>query len=249
MRERNPWNLRWAVRALRAGAVVAYPTEAVYGLGCDPFNQHAVLRLLAVKGRAVDKGLILIAADLDQLKPLLLPQSADTMAPVLESWPGPSTWILPADPRVPVWLTGGSGCIAVRVTAHPLAARLCQRFGGPLISTSANRSGRPPARTALQARRALGSRVDYFLTGPTCGAARPSEIRDARDGRLLRGGAKQAGIVPDNPLHSRHCTGMCRCREAQGCARAAIHGGQMQEVGQCMEQLPRTPEPDGGGQS
>jgi L-threonylcarbamoyladenylate synthase len=135
----------------------------------------------------VDKGLILIAADHDQLEPLLLPCGADTLAPVLESWPGPSTWILPAHPRVPGWLTGGSGAIAVRVTAHPLAASLCRRFGGPLVSTSANRSGRPPARTVLGARRALGSRVDYFLTGPTGGDARPSEIRDARDGRLLRG--------------------------------------------------------------
>jgi L-threonylcarbamoyladenylate synthase len=185
--EQNPWIVGCAVRTLRAGGVVAYPTEAVYGLGCDPFNEHAVMRLLAIKGRAVDKGLILIAADHDQLEPLLLPCGADTLAPVLESWPGPSTWILPAHPRVPGWLTGGSGAIAVRVTAHPLAASLCRRFGGPLVSTSANRSGRPPARTVLGARRALGSRVDYFLTGPTGGDARPSEIRDARDGRLLRG--------------------------------------------------------------
>jgi L-threonylcarbamoyladenylate synthase len=191
--ELNPWILGCAVRTLRAGGVVAYPTEAVYGLGCDPFNEHAVLRLLAIKGRAVDKGLILIAADHDQLERLLLPCRADTLAPVLESWPGPSTWILPAHPRVPVWLTGGSGSIAVRVTAHPLAASLCRRFGGPLISTSANRSGRPPARTALRARRALGNRVDYFVTGPTGGAARPSEIRDARDGRLLRGAESGGG--------------------------------------------------------
>ena len=185
--ERNPWIVGRAVRTLRAGGVVAYPTEAVYGLGCDPFNEKAVMRLLAIKGRAVGKGLILIAADHAQLEPLLLPCSADTLAPVLESWPGPSTWILPAHPRVPVWLTGGSGGVAVRVTAHPLAANLCRRFGGPLVSTSANRCGRPPARTVLGARRALGSRVDYFLSGPTGGGAGPSEIRDAIDGRLLRG--------------------------------------------------------------
>ena len=188
MLESRAWQLRWAARTLRAGGVVAYPTEAVYGLGCDPFNEHAALRLLAIKERAIHKGLILIAAHHDQLKPLLQPQPDDTMAPVLATWPGPNTWILPADPRVPVWLTGGGGGIAVRVTAHPLAARLCTLFGGPLVSTSANTSGRPPARSALQARRAIGSRVDYFLTGATGGAARPSEIRDARDGRLLRAG-------------------------------------------------------------
>jgi L-threonylcarbamoyladenylate synthase len=186
----NAWHLRRAVQTLRAGGVVAYPTEAVYGLGCDPFNACAILRLLAIKGRALDKGLIIIAANLDQLTALLLPQSAKTMAPVLESWPGPSTWLLPAASHVPVWLTGDSDCVAVRVTAHPLAASLCRGFGGVLVSTSANRSGRAPARSALQARRLLGARVDYFLTGPTGGAARPSEIRDARDGRVLRAGSE-----------------------------------------------------------
>lgn len=188
MFEAGGWQLRRAVRALRAGGVVAYPTEAVYGLGCDPFNEQAARRLLAIKGRAMDKGLILIAADFQQLQPLLLPQSAQTMAPVLASWPGPSTWILPAHPRVPVWLTGDSDGIAVRVTAHPLAARLCARFGGALVSTSANLSARPPARSALRARRALGARVDYFLVGATGGEPRPSEIRDLRSGRVLRAG-------------------------------------------------------------
>jgi L-threonylcarbamoyladenylate synthase len=193
--ESKAWQLRRAVRTLRGGGIVAYPTEAVYGLGCDPFNEQAVLRLLTMKGRSIEKGLILIAANHEQLKPLLRPQPADTMAQVFATWPGPNTWILPADARVPVWVTGGGDGVAVRVTAHPLAARLCTLFGGPLVSTSANASGRPPARSALQARRALGSRVDYFLTGATGGAALPSEIRDARDGRLLRAG-RGGGAMP-----------------------------------------------------
>lgn len=184
----SAWSLKQAVRALRAGGVVAYPTEAVYGLGCDPMNERAVLRLLSIKGRALDKGLILVAADLAQLQPLLLPQSEALMAPVLESWPGPSTWLLPAAAEVPVWLTGGGECVAVRVTAHPLAAALAREFGAPLVSTSANPSGVAAPRSALGARRMVGARVDYFLTGRTGGAARPSEIRDARDGRVLRAG-------------------------------------------------------------
>lgn len=192
MAQAHAWQLRQAVRTLRAGGVVAYPTEAVYGLGCDPFNERAAMRLLAIKGRAMDRGLILIAAHPGQLAALVLPQSERIMAPVLASWPGPSTWILPAHPRVPVWITGGRDGIAVRVTAHPLAARLCEGFGAPLVSTSANTSGRPAARTALQARRALGRRVDYVLNGATGGAARPSEIRDVRDGRVLRAGGARA---------------------------------------------------------
>ena len=186
------WQLRQAVRALRAGGIVAYPTEAVYGLGCDPLDEQAVLRLLAIKGRAMDKGLIVIAADFQQLLPLVLPQSADIMAPALASWPGSSTWILPAAARAPVWLTGASDGIAVRVTAHPLAARLCACFGSALVSTSANLSGRPPARSALAARRAFGSRVDYFLVGATGGEARPSAIRDLRSGRLVRAGGARS---------------------------------------------------------
>lgn len=192
MAQAHAWQLRQAVRTLRAGGVVAYPTEAVYGLGCDPFNERAAMRLLAIKGRAMDRGLILIAAHPGQLAALVLPQPERIMAPVLASWPGPSTWILPAHPRVPVWITGGRDGIAVRVTAHPLAARLCEGFGAPLVSTSANTSGRPAARTALQARRALGRRVDYVLNGATGGAARPSEIRDVRDGRVLRAGGARA---------------------------------------------------------
>ena len=182
------WRVRRAARVLRAGGVIAYPTEAVYGLGCDPFDASAVLRVLALKRRAPDRGLIVIAADADALRPLLLPQPEEVMAAVLASWPGASTWLLPAAPGVPAWITGGSECVAVRVTAHPLAARLARAFGGPLVSTSANRSGRSAARTALKARRAFGAGVDYYLSGATGGAARPSTIRDARDGRIVRAG-------------------------------------------------------------
>lgn len=184
----NAWHLKQAVRALRAGGVVAYPTEAVYGLGCDPMNERAIMRLLSIKGRALDKGLILVAADSDQLQPLLQPQPEALMAPVEKSWPGPCTWLLPAAAGVPVWLTGGGECVAVRVTAHPLAAALARAFGAPLVSTSANPSGVAPPRSALGARRMVGARVDYFLSGATGGARRASEIRDVRDGRVLRAG-------------------------------------------------------------
>ncbi|MDX1432411.1 MAG: L-threonylcarbamoyladenylate synthase [Gammaproteobacteria bacterium] len=188
MSEPCDWRLRRAVRVLRAGGVVAYPTEAVYGLGCDPFDESAVMRVLALKRRAPHQGLIVIAADVDQLRPLLLPQPRSVMAPVLESWPGPSTWLLPASANAPAWITGGRDSIAVRVTAHALASRLCRAFAAPLVSTSANRSGRPAARTALGARRIFGTQVDYYLGGATGGAARPSTIRDARDGRVVRAG-------------------------------------------------------------
>lgn len=180
------WAVRWAVEVLRAGGIIAYPTEGVYGLGCDPFNAAAVVRLLAVKGRPQDKGVILIASDFAQLGDLIRPLDAERMARVLATWPGAVTWVLPARPGVAHWLTGSHGTLAVRVTAHPLASALCRRFGRPVVSTSANRSGRRPARNPLQVRRRLADGVDYIVHGRLGVAAGPSEVRDAMTGAVLR---------------------------------------------------------------
>jgi len=135
--------LRRAARMLTAGGVIAYPTEAVYGLGCDPLDAQAVTRLLAIKRRPVEKGLILIASRFDQLGPYVQPLTAAIRQRLDESWPGPNTWLLPADPATPRWIRGDHRTIAVRVTAHPLAAALCEAFGGAIVSTSANPAGRP----------------------------------------------------------------------------------------------------------
>ena len=178
------FRLRRAAAALHAGAVIAYPTEAVWGLGCDPGNAAAVMRLLELKGRPVDKGLILIAADAAQLRPFLA--SGPLPEAVADSWPGPSTWLLPAAASTPQWLTGRHDTLAVRVTAHPLAAALCRAFGGPLVSTSANRAGRPPAKSALAVRRDLGDGIDLLVNGPLGGLERPTAIRDSRSGDYLR---------------------------------------------------------------
>lgn len=176
--------LKLAARRLRQGAVIAYPTEAVYGLGCDPLNPRAVYRLLAIKQRPVEKGLILIAGRLQQLLPFVRFQG-DWTSHVLASWPGPHTWLLPATPNLPYWINGGRDTLACRVTAHPLAAALCDHFGSALVSTSANQSRRPPARSALQVRlRCHG--VDQVLAGPLGGLDRPTPIRDACSGTTLR---------------------------------------------------------------
>jgi L-threonylcarbamoyladenylate synthase len=183
-----PFRLRDLVRRLRSGQVIAYPTEAVFGLGCDPVNEAAVRRLLAIKQRPIAKGLILIAADFTQLTPFVEPLDKAQRARVDETWPGPVTWLLPASERVPLWLRGRHDTIAVRVTAHPTAALLCRGWGGALVSTSANLSGRPPARTPLAVRRQLGTRIDCIVAEPVGGSARPSEIRDLRSGRVVRTG-------------------------------------------------------------
>ncbi|MCB1772438.1 MAG: Sua5/YciO/YrdC/YwlC family protein [Gammaproteobacteria bacterium] len=181
------FRLRHAADVLRGGGIVAYPTEAVFGLGCDPLNERAVMRLLDIKRRAVDKGLILIASEWRQLRPFLEPVPDAIREQLDASWPGPVTWVLKAPPETPTWLRGQFPTLAVRVTAHPLAAALCAAFGGALVSTSANASGRPPARSALQTRlRCPGT--DLVVPGATGGRRRPSEIRNPYTGARLRAG-------------------------------------------------------------
>lgn len=178
--------LQQAARVLRAGGVVAYPTESCYGLGCDPRNPQAVRRLLRCKHRPAHLGLILIAARFEQLLPFLAPVDAHALAKVRASWPGPFTWLLPAHPRVSCLLRGTHATIAVRVTAHPVAAALCRHARSPVVSTSANRHGRAPARSAAGVLREFGADVDYVLPGRIGAQARPSEILDALSGAVIR---------------------------------------------------------------
>ncbi len=182
----NPWQLRQAARIVHGGGLIAYPTEAVYGLGCDPLNAGAVQRLLTLKNRPMDKGLILIASDLYQLRPFLLPLNTDDEATLHTTWPGPVTWLLPARPETPRWLRGRHDTLAVRVTDHPLAAALCRQLGHPLVSTSANRSGQPPARSPLDVQRTFGNNIDLVLTGALGEQRRPTLIRDLASGHTLR---------------------------------------------------------------
>ena len=181
-------SLTHAANTLRNGGVIAYPTEAVWGLGCDPFNEAAVMRLLAIKQRDVAKGLILIAGALQQFEGLLdwqrLP--ADRVSGVHATWPGPHTWIVPATARVPRWVTGDHRGVATRVSAHPTVIQLCELFGGPLVSTSANLAGEPPAFTRAQLDPSLLARLDGVSIGETGGLAAPTAIRDAITGTTLR---------------------------------------------------------------
>ncbi len=182
----HPWKLRQAARCIHDGGLIAYPTEAVYGLGCDPLNGEAVQHLLAIKQRPAEKGLILIAADFGQLRPFVRPLPRAQMESVLKSWPGPHTWLLPAAAGLPWWLTGSHETIAVRVTAHPIAAALCRAARSPLVSTSANRSGQPPLRTSLAVRATFGGEIGCLVHGTVGNLRRPTPIRDARTGKQLR---------------------------------------------------------------
>ncbi|TDK27198.1 tRNA threonylcarbamoyladenosine biosynthesis protein RimN [Luteimonas aestuarii] len=177
-----------AVSALRNGGIIAYPTEGVWGLGCDPFDEAATLRLLALKQREVDKGLILIAASPGQLDGLVdwdaLPASRRTA--VLATWPGPQTWVVPATEHVPAWISGGRDSVAVRVTAHADVVALCNAYGGALVSTSANVSTQPAPRVRAELDPRIIEGVDAVLDGETSGLAQATSIRDARDDQTIR---------------------------------------------------------------
>jgi len=178
--------LRQAVRALQYGGIISYPTEAVFGLGCDPWNVEAVYRLLEIKQRSWTKGLILIAADFNQLQDFIQPVSAEILANILPTWPGPTTWLLPVRDDVPRWLSGDHNKIAVRVTAHKQVAALCNAFGGAIVSTSANIMGSAPARSIREVHWRLGNNIDYILPGLTSGLTQPTEIHDALTRDIIR---------------------------------------------------------------
>jgi L-threonylcarbamoyladenylate synthase len=182
------FNLDNAIAALRKGGVIAYPTEGVWGLGCDPRDEAATLRLLALKQREVGKGLILIAANEAQLAPFVDMDAlaSDQRDAVRASWPGPNTWIVPASADAPAWITGDHDGIAVRVSAHPIVVALCNGFGGARVATRANIATLPSPRTREELDPRIVSGVDAITHGETGGLLQATPIRDARDGRSLR---------------------------------------------------------------
>lgn len=173
-----------AGRIIRGGGVVAYPTEGVFGFGCLPDDAAAVLRILDIKNREPTAGLILLGAEAAQLVGWIgVPADDERLA---SSPDRPVTWIVPAHPEVPLWVRGAHENLAVRITRHPVAARLCRAARSPIVSTSANVSGRPPARNAFVLRRQFRGLVDCIVPGH-CGPHHgPSEIRELETGRVLR---------------------------------------------------------------
>ncbi|MCF6324665.1 MAG: Sua5/YciO/YrdC/YwlC family protein [Gammaproteobacteria bacterium] len=182
----NRWHILHAVEVIRRGGVIAYATEAVYGLGCDPRNSSAVKRLLQLKQRKPEKGLILIASAFEQIEPFILPLDTKTQKRIDKTWPGATTWLLPVRPEVPHWITGGHKKIAIRITAHPQASALCEALGGALVSTSANRHKQQAARTTMQVRRIFTDQLDYILPGKVGAQDNPTEIRDAESNQTVR---------------------------------------------------------------
>lgn len=176
--------LHTAARCLHQGGILCYPTEAVFGLGCDPRDGDAVARLLEIKRRPVHKGVLLIAASLDQLDPWVRLTPAQRHQ--LEHWPLATSYLVDARPDVPAWIRGQHSKVGVRVTHHRTARALCEAFGGPIVSTSANLSGQPPVRNQFQAQRQFGQVVDMVVSGNCDLHSKPSTIIDLDTGAIVR---------------------------------------------------------------
>jgi L-threonylcarbamoyladenylate synthase len=177
-----------AAASLRSGSVLAYPTEAVFGLGCDPHDRAAFDRIFTLKQRPPTQGVLLIAADFSQIGHYvdIAKVPASVLAQVRASWPGPFTWVFPRSSEVPEWVVGTHPGIALRVTAHAPAAALCRAFGGALVSTSANPHGQSPARDLATLTTYFGDTLDGMLDAPLGGAVQPTTIRDALTGTIIR---------------------------------------------------------------
>jgi L-threonylcarbamoyladenylate synthase len=177
-----------SVQCLRDGKVIAYPTEAVYGLGCDPADESAVGTILDLKSRPASAGLILIAHDFQSFLPFIQTIDQNLIDRAMATWPGPVTWLFPKAGGVPDWLAGKHATIALRLTAHPVCRALCSEFGGAIVSTSANPSGQEPARTSSQVENYFGERICGITAGELGAEQRPSEIRDLVGSRIVREG-------------------------------------------------------------
>jgi len=174
-----------AVEALLSGGVICYPTEGVYGLGCIPYEAEAVYRILNFKQRSVANGVILIGATPEHLLPWIAPTPAE-IDNLLSETQQPTTWVVRASPIAPDWITGGRDTVAVRFCTHPVAQQLCIKADSALVSTSANRSGKPPTASPVAARYRMQNFADAIVGGATLSNCGPSAIRLGHDGTIIR---------------------------------------------------------------
>lgn len=183
----SPWLINRLGKAVQRGAVFAYPTDTIWGFGCHPLHAPAVHRILDIKKRPISKGLILLASEVSYLEPYLKTHLNKQEIERLQTITGqPTTWLVEASDDCPNWLHGQFSTIAVRLTDHPFVQRLCDAIQAPLVSTSANRSGCPTIRNAIQARRQFGTELDFIVAGFSTGGNKASKIKSLASDQIIR---------------------------------------------------------------
>ncbi len=181
----NDTQLNQAIQCLKSGGVIAYPTESVYGLGCDATDLESVSRILKIKKRDPDKGLILLVSDIQQASRFIIPLTEQQIAKLNQPSAHAITWLLARNRAVSTLITGTHSKLAVRVTTHPIAKMLCEGFGSPIISTSCNLHGQPSHRDAESVASDSSLDLDLIIEG-SCGREPPSRIIDLLTGARIR---------------------------------------------------------------
>ncbi|WP_444996627.1 L-threonylcarbamoyladenylate synthase [Aliikangiella sp. IMCC44359] len=179
------WQLDCAVKAIDCGGVIAYPTESVFGLGCDPYHNDAIKKILSIKKRPAYKGLIILVSDIAQAEPFLQPLSKQQLQRVNIPRERAITWLIPCQPEVSPLLRGHFRSLAVRITQHPIARAICESTNTPLVSTSCNIAGKSELKTTMAVRNHMKAKIDWLVDGK-CGGQAPSQIIDITNDRVLR---------------------------------------------------------------
>ena len=181
-----PKLLASAIAVLKRQGVISYPTEGVWGLGCDPMSEVAVRKVLRLKNRSISKGLILIGSSHQQFARLLEDLDDRSKRRFVEKRSKPTTWLVPSNDTIPPWITGDHDSVAVRITKHPVAKGLCEVFGRPIVSTSCNPQGAPPATSQSQVKEYFGDKLDYFVMGEIERMGSVSDIIDLKTNKVIR---------------------------------------------------------------
>jgi L-threonylcarbamoyladenylate synthase len=183
------WRAALTARNLCQGDIIAYPTEGVWGLGCLPELEQSVAHILHIKRRRWDMGLILVASKFEHVEHYLAGVGDEARSHLEKVWPSAVTYLIPDNGVAPMWIKGRHHRVALRLSAHPVVRSICDHLGGPIVSTSANPTGREAAKSALRVRQYFGNDVDQIVAGPLGGETGASEIRDLMSGDILRQGA------------------------------------------------------------
>ena len=179
-------DIHHAAQILKQGGVIAYPTEAVFGLGCLANNVYAINKLLKLKKRPVNKGLILLAYDFTQFGPYIYPLEKTILKKIQSTWPGPATWIVPAPTQTSSLIRGQYHSVAIRISAHPIVRALCQQCQSPIISTSANITDNKMTYNSTEVYLQFKDQLDYILEGSLGKSNKPTVIKDALNDKIIR---------------------------------------------------------------
>jgi len=181
----SPWALNRFIHAISSGAVFGYPTDTIWGFGCHPLIADSVSRILQIKKRSLEKGLILLSSKIEYCT-AYLEVEPEQLAPIRSPCSQPTSWLIPASAFCPDWIRGSFPSVAIRITDHPLLQILCDRLQTPIVSTSANRAGRVPVRNSLQLRKQFGDELDFIVNGFAPGSGKPSRIKSLLNGTIVR---------------------------------------------------------------